>query len=164
MSFFFYFFSNFNYFYFTANLYTISIPPVVIDEKDVIQKPQPPGKRKELVQIREIGGCLASIWRNYFNEPITKVIYVIDTSNLCQISCAGVLFYSIVTDCRLQKTKFLLVLSKMDLAYRQMRNEALLMMQMEKFMKQIKQEVTIVQFSAISKEGIEEIYDWLAKD
>ena len=63
---------------------------------------------------------------------------------------------------RLQKTKFLLVLSKMDLAYRQMRNEALLMLQMEKFKKQIPQDITIVQFSAIDKEGIDEIYDWLA--
>lgn len=63
---------------------------------------------------------------------------------------------------RLQKAKFLLVLSKMDLAYRQMRNEALLMLQMEKFRKQIAQDITIVQFSAINKEGIDEIYEWLA--
>lgn len=74
----------------------------------------------------------------------------------------GVLLYSMLAEPRLKKTKFLLVLSKMDLAYRQMRNEALLMLQMEKFQKQIPQHITIVQFSAITKEGIDEVYDWLA--
>ncbi|XP_050071264.1 ADP-ribosylation factor-like protein 16 [Anopheles maculipalpis] len=145
-----------------TNLYTIKIPPIVIDEKDVNQKIPPPGKRKELVQVREVGGCLAPIWRDYLVSPVEKLIYVVDTSNLCQISAAGVLLYSMLAEPRLQKTKFLLVLSKMDLAYRQMRNEALLMLQMEKFQKQIPQHITIVQFSAITKEGIDEVYDWLA--
>ncbi|KXJ82851.1 ADP-ribosylation factor-like protein 16 isoform X2 [Aedes albopictus] len=136
-----------------TNLFTIKIPPVVIDEKDINVKPPPPPRKRDLVQVREVGGCLAPIWRDYLNRPVDKVIYVVDTSNLCQISAA---------EPRLQKAKFLLVLSKMDLAYRQMRNEALLMLQMEKFRKQIAQDITIVQFSAINKEGIDEIYEWLA--
>lgn len=72
-----------------TNLYTIKIPPIVIDEKDVNQKIPPPGKRKELVQVREVGGCLAPIWRDYLLNPVDKLIYVVDTSNLCQISAAG---------------------------------------------------------------------------
>ncbi|XP_055617137.1 ADP-ribosylation factor-like protein 16 isoform X2 [Toxorhynchites rutilus septentrionalis] len=118
-------------------------------------------RKREIVQVREVGGCLAPIWRDYLNKPVERIIYVVDTSNLCQISAAGVLLYSMLAEPRLQKAKFLLVLSKMDLAYRQMRNEALLMLQMEKFKKQIPQDITIVQFSAINKEGIDEIYDWL---
>lgn len=163
-----------------TNLFTIKIPPVVIDEKEINVKPPPPPRKRDLVQVREVGGCLAPIWRDYLNRPVDKIIYVVDTSNLCQISAAGefkvnfsyhaynndgfagVLLYSMLAEPRLQKAKFLLVLSKMDLAYRQMRNEALLMLQMEKFRKQIAQEITIVQFSAINKEGIDEIYEWLA--
>lgn len=145
-----------------TNLFTIKIPPVAIDEKDINVKPAPPPRKRDLVQVREVGGCLAPLWRDYLAKPVDKVIYVVDTSNLCQISAAGVLLYSMLAEPRLQKTKFLLVLSKMDLAYRQMRNEALLMLQMEKFQKQIPQAITIVQFSAIDKEGIDEIYDWLA--
>lgn len=72
-----------------TNLFTIKIPPVVIDEKDINVKPPPPPRKRDLVQVREVGGCLAPIWRDYLNRPVDKVIYVVDTSNLCQISAAG---------------------------------------------------------------------------
>lgn len=47
----------------------------------------------------------------------------------------------------------------MDFSYRQMRNEALLMMQMRELEKQVTQKLTIMQASAISNEGIDEIYE-----
>ncbi|KAH8273573.1 hypothetical protein KR018_001850 [Drosophila ironensis] len=114
------------------------------------------------IQILEIGGSMAPLWRQYF-EDVKKLIYVVDTSNLCQISAAGVLFYSILTEPRLQKVKILLVLAKMDYSYRQMRNEALLMLQMSKLQKQIRQQVTIVEASAVTKVGLDTIYDWLQR-
>lgn len=63
---------------------------------------------------------------------------------------------------RLQRARVLLVLSKMDLAYRQMRNEALLMLQMEKLCKQIRQTVTVVEASALTDLGHDQIIKWLA--
>lgn len=51
----------------------------------------------------------------------------------------------------------------MDVSYRQMRNEALLMLQMRRFEKEIKQKITITEASAISGEGREEILNWLKK-
>ncbi|BFF95633.1 ADP-ribosylation factor-like protein 16 [Drosophila madeirensis] len=114
------------------------------------------------IQILEIGGSMAPLWRQYF-EDVKKLIYVVDTSNLCQISAAGVLFYSILTEPRLQKVKILLVLAKMDYSYRQMRNEALLMLQMSKLQKQIRQQVTIVEASAVNKVGLDSIYEWLQR-
>ncbi|XP_030383815.1 ADP-ribosylation factor-like protein 16 [Scaptodrosophila lebanonensis] len=117
---------------------------------------------KKFIQILEIGGSMAPLWRQYF-EDVQKLIYVVDTSNLCQISAAGVLFYSILTEPRLQKVKILLVLTKMDYSYRQMRNEALLMLQMSKLQKQIRQQVTIVEASAVTKVGLDNIYEWLKR-
>lgn len=38
--------------------------------------------------VREIGGEMAAMWTNYLAN-VTKILYVIDTSNLCQISAAG---------------------------------------------------------------------------
>lgn len=73
----------------------------------------------------------------------------------------GVLLYSLLAEPRLQRAKVLLVLSKMDLAYRQMRNEALLMLQMDKLCKQIRQKVTIVEASALSELGHDQIIKWL---
>lgn len=51
----------------------------------------------------------------------------------------------------------------MDFSYRQMRNEALLMMQMRELEKQVPQEITIIQASAIDNEGVDEIIEWLSK-
>lgn len=48
-------------------------------------KPLPPLKS---IRILEIGGAMAPIWRQYFAD-VKKLMYVVDTSNLCQISAAG---------------------------------------------------------------------------
>lgn len=40
------------------------------------------------VTVMEIGGTMAPMWSNYLNN-VAKILYVIDTSNLCQISAAG---------------------------------------------------------------------------
>ncbi|CAD6998345.1 unnamed protein product [Ceratitis capitata] len=112
------------------------------------------------IRILEIGGAMAPLWRQYY-ENVSKIIYVVDTSNLCQISAAGVLLYSILAEPRLQRCRVLLVLAKMDYAYRQMRNEALLMLQISKLQKEIRQELTIVEASAVDQTGLDAIYAWL---
>lgn len=50
----------------------------------------------------------------------------------------------------------------MDLAYRQMRNEALLMLQYHKLKKEISQTIEIVETSSITCAGHAQILDWLA--
>lgn len=50
----------------------------------------------------------------------------------------------------------------MDLAYRQMRNEALLMLQFDKLKKQIRQTIQIVETSAINCDGHQKILEWLS--
>lgn len=74
------------------------------------------------------------------------------------------MLYSLLAEPRLQTAKVLIVLTKMDLAYRQMRNEALLMIQLEKLKKQIRQTVTVVETSALSTLGHDQILNWLADD
>ncbi|XP_063706995.1 ADP-ribosylation factor-like protein 16 [Culicoides brevitarsis] len=138
-----------------TNIFTIKLP---VKETEGKKKTN----AKQYVQIRELGGTMAPMWKNYYDD-VEKIMYVIDTSNLCQISAAGVLLYSILSEPRLQHVKIIIILTKMDFSYRQMRNEALLMMQMRELEKQVSQKLTIMQASAISNEGIDEIFDWLAK-
>lgn len=45
--------------------------------------------------VLEIGGSMAPMWKNYLSN-VTKIIYVVDTSNLCQISAAGFSAYFIM--------------------------------------------------------------------
>lgn len=49
----------------------------------------------------------------------------------------------------------------MDVAYRQMRNEALLMLQLKRLQKEVKQNITILETSAIDGEGVEKLYEWV---
>lgn len=92
---------------------------------------------------------------------IHKIIYVIDTSNLCQISAAGVLLYSFLVDPRLRNIKIALILNKMDVSYRQMRNEALLMLQYVRLQKEVTQKITVLETSGMTGQGIEELRGWL---
>lgn len=51
----------------------------------------------------------------------------------------------------------------MDYAYRQMRNEALLMLQIQRLKQQVPQEISIIEASAIDREGLDQIVEWLFK-
>ncbi|XP_059472616.1 ADP-ribosylation factor-like protein 16 [Neocloeon triangulifer] len=112
------------------------------------------------ITVREVGGSMAPIWKNYFNGT-SEIMYVVDTSNLCQIAAAGTMLYGILADPLLKRARILLVLTKMDVSYRQMRNEALLMLQMARLKKELGREITVLEASAMTGEGAEEIIEWL---
>ncbi|XP_065339576.1 ADP-ribosylation factor-like protein 16 [Cloeon dipterum] len=112
------------------------------------------------ISIKEVGGAMAPIWKNYY-VGTREIIYVVDTSNLCQIAAAGTMLYGILADQYLKSARILLVLTKMDVSYRQMRNEALLMLQMNRLKKEIGREITVLEASAMSGEGAAEIIEWL---
>lgn len=59
--------------------------------------------------------------------------------------------------------QFLIVLSKMDVSYRQMRNEALLMLQMKRLQSEVRQQITVLEASAITGDGRDKILEWLKK-
>ncbi|XP_014468913.1 PREDICTED: ADP-ribosylation factor-like protein 16 [Dinoponera quadriceps] len=110
--------------------------------------------------IKEIGGNMAPIWKHYFDK-IHKIIYVVDTSNLCQISAAGVLLYSFLVEPRLRNVKVALILNKMDVSYRQMRNEALLMLQYARLQREVTQRITVLETSGMTGQGVEDLRSWL---
>ena len=88
-------------------------------------------------------------------------MYVVDASNLCQISAAGVLLYSLLVEPRLENVKIALVLGKMDLSYRQMRNEALLMLHFARLQREVKQKIEVFEASGMTGQGVEELRSWL---
>lgn len=49
----------------------------------------------------------------------------------------------------------------MDLSYRQMRNEALLMLQYSRLQKEVTQELSVFETSGMNDQGIEELRNWL---
>ncbi|CAB3259331.1 unnamed protein product [Arctia plantaginis] len=126
--------------------------------------------KKQMISIREIGGEMAPLWHNYL-DGIEKVIYVVDTSNLCQISGAAVLLFTLLAEPRLKNAKvsllverknFILVLSKMDAAYRQMRNEALLMLQFARLSTELGNAPELLEASPLTGEGIDKLRTFIS--
>uniref|UniRef100_A0A1B6FG25 ADP-ribosylation factor-like protein 16 n=2 Tax=Cuerna arida TaxID=1464854 RepID=A0A1B6FG25_9HEMI len=114
------------------------------------------------VTIRELGGSMAPLWHHYF-QNISRVMFVVDASNLCQIAAAGVLLYTILSEPQLQNVKVLMVLAKMDASYRQMRNEALLILQYRRLKQEVSQHITTAEVSATTGEGLSVIIGWLGE-
>lgn len=80
-----------------TNIFEIKFPTKQEKKDDKPTKPSPvetmaqAAKRKMLlksIKILEIGGDMAPLWRQFFGN-VNKMVYVVDTSNLCQISAAG---------------------------------------------------------------------------
>lgn len=57
-----------------------------------------------ILDIRELGGTIAPLWPKYLKRA-RKILYVVDASDLCQISCAGVMLYSILGDSNCRHAK-----------------------------------------------------------
>ncbi|XP_028167624.1 ADP-ribosylation factor-like protein 16 [Ostrinia furnacalis] len=112
--------------------------------------------KKQTLSIREVGGEMAPLWSNYL-DGVEKIIFVVDTSNLCQISAAAVMLYTLLAEPRLKTAKFILVLSKMDAAYRQMRNEALLMLQFTRLCTELRHAPKLLEAAPLAGEGSEEL-------
>lgn len=83
-----------------TNIFQIKLPEKFSTVKSTIQANETVAKhrkpssstskssRNREITVLEIGGSMAPMWKNYLSN-VTKIIYVVDTSNLCQISAAG---------------------------------------------------------------------------
>lgn len=71
------------------------------------------------------------------------------------------LLYSFLVEPRLRNVKVALILNKMDVSYRQMRNEALLMLQYVRLQREVTQKITVLETSGMTGQGIEDLRSWL---
>ena len=70
-----------------------------------LEKPLKKSAKKNIT-IRELGGEMAVMWKNYYTESVEKIMFVVDTSNLCQISCAGKIFCTLFFVCLIKTFLF----------------------------------------------------------
>ncbi|XP_049888029.1 ADP-ribosylation factor-like protein 16 [Pectinophora gossypiella] len=141
--------------------YTYSPVPTIgtnIFDIDYVNK----NGKKQTVTVREVGGEMAPLWGNYL-DGVEKIIFVVDTSNLCQISAAAVMLYTLLAEPRLKYAKFILVLSKMDAAYRQMRNEALLLLQYKRLSAELPNAPILLEAAPLKGEGLDALKTCIAE-
>ncbi|KPI95338.1 E3 ubiquitin-protein ligase TRIM23 [Papilio xuthus] len=102
--------------------------------------------KKQVLSIREIGGEMVTLWNNYL-EGVEKVIFVVDTSNLCQISAAAVMLYTLLAEPKLRRSK--------------MRNEALLMLQYSRLCSDLVNVPALLEASPLTNTGIDALRAFL---
>lgn len=71
------------------------------------------------------------------------------------------MLYSFLVEPRLRNARVALILNKMDVSYRQMRNEALLMLQYARLQKEVTQKITVLETSGMTGQGVEDLRGWL---
>lgn len=77
-----------------TNIFRIKLPEKLSTTKKPSTTPAnttaiaKPSSKSKVITVLEIGGSMAPMWKNYLTN-VNKIVYVVDTSNLCQISAAG---------------------------------------------------------------------------
>ena len=115
---------------------------------------------KRKVNLREIGGSLAPLWKNFFDET-HAVIFIIDVSNNIQVSASTILLYDVLGSENLAKLPFLLLLNKTDLNSSLAIHELKFILRLNDLKRHITQNMKVVECSLKSGMGMQDIKDWL---
>ncbi|CAL8110844.1 unnamed protein product [Orchesella dallaii] len=117
-------------------------------------------EEKNYVGLREVGGSMSPLWPSYYN-PYKPIIYVIDSSNLFQVSIATVHLMEILSHEKLVRCRVLIVLAKTDLTDAKKLNLLKFMMRLDNIITQAGKRVSLLEASSVTGDGINEIRKWI---
>lgn len=118
--------------------------------------------RKKEITLRELGGCMGPIWKNYFKD-FSVLLYLVDMSNKTQVSSSCIQLLEVLTHDGVQHIPVLIVLNKMDMPGAMGRVEFDNLCQIGNIIKFAKQEITVLEASAKDGQGLQEIVGWIQK-
>lgn len=115
---------------------------------------------KKKYNIRELGGAMAPIWKNYYPDG-QAVIFVMDVSNGFQVSASTILFNDVLSsEALVENVPVLLLYNKMDLMSSSNVPELKFLMRINDILKR-RSRLDIIECSMKSGDGVQEIIDWL---
>ncbi|ODM92230.1 ADP-ribosylation factor-like protein 16 [Orchesella cincta] len=120
-------------------------------------------EEKNFVGIREVGGSMSPLWPSYYS-PYKPIVYVIDSSNLFQVSISTVHLMEILSHEKLIRCRVLIVLAKNDLTDTKKLNLLKFMMRLDNIINQAGKRVTLLESSSITGDGVEEIRKWIVEN
>ena len=91
-------------------------------------------------------------------------MFVIDSSNLFQVSISTVLLMEMLSHEKLVGTKFLIILAKKDLTNRKKLNHLKFMMRLDNIVSQMGNRISVEEVSSITGDGIEEVRTWINRN
>ncbi|XP_027018039.2 ADP-ribosylation factor-like protein 16 isoform X1 [Tachysurus fulvidraco] len=116
--------------------------------------------RKRRVTVRELGGCMGPIWPSYFRD-CTSVIFMVDSANITQISSSCIQLLFVLSAESLRSASVLVLFNKSDLQCTMSLEEMKSLFRMGDIIASAPQSITVLEISARSGEGLQEIINWL---
>ena len=111
--------------------------------------------------LREIGGAMAPIWKNYYKDA-NAVIYVIDKSNQFQISASCIMLLDMLSHPSIKRKNVLLLFNKSDFpssfSFKQLHK----IFRLDDLQKSCDNNLKIVECSCVQKNGFDEIIQWIS--
>lgn len=114
------------------------------------------------VELREVGGAVAPLWKKYFSEAHC-VIFIIDKSNQFQYSAACMLLLTCLSNSSLKNKAILILFNKVDFPSSMPMKQVSSIFRLNDIVKSEKHEIEVVECSCTEKTGFTQIHNWLKK-
>uniref|UniRef100_A0A3P8VHV6 ADP-ribosylation factor-like 16 n=1 Tax=Cynoglossus semilaevis TaxID=244447 RepID=A0A3P8VHV6_CYNSE len=116
--------------------------------------------KKKSVTVRELGGCMGPIWPSYFND-CSSVIFIVDSANIAQVSSSCVQLLSVLSAEPLRSASVLILFNKRDMPSTMSLTEMRSLFRMDDIVASAPQSITILEGSAHTGQGLQEVLNWL---
>lgn len=119
--------------------------------------------RRQDITVREVGGCMGPIWKNYLRDT-TALMYVIDISNRLQVAASCIQMLQILTTNNLSTVPVLVILNKIDLPDKMTQSELESLFRLSDTMVHGCRNIHQVEVSACTGKGFGLIFKWLEQN
>ena len=133
-------------------------PPTIPTVGTNIETLEIDAKRK--VTVRELGGAMAPIWANSY-EDCCSIVFLVDRSNATHLAATTMLLLEVLSADILQTKPFLLVLNKSDLTNIVGVRETSNIMRLDDMKETCSQHIDITEASCFTGDGVQYILDWI---
>ncbi|KAK2166856.1 hypothetical protein LSH36_34g03000, partial [Paralvinella palmiformis] len=116
--------------------------------------------KKTEITVRELGGCMAPIWHNYYKD-CQALMFMIDVSNKQQVSSSCIQLMDVINHEALQTADLLIILNKIDVQGCMSRLELDFVMRLNEIQKHARQKMTLLDISARQGKGLQEVTRWI---
>ncbi|KAM6904653.1 ADP-ribosylation factor-like protein 16 [Xenentodon cancila] len=116
--------------------------------------------KKKKLTIRELGGCMSPIWPSYFKD-CSSVMFMVDAANIAQISSSCIQLLSLLSAEPLCTASVLIIFNKRDMPCIMSLTEIKSLFRMDDIVASATQPITILELSARSGQGLQEVLSWL---
>ncbi|KAL8588966.1 hypothetical protein ACOMHN_065748 [Nucella lapillus] len=116
-------------------------------------------KKKE-VTVRELGGSMGPIWKNYYRDS-SAIMFVVDVSNRCQVASACIQLLTMLTHPQTTNTPVLLLLNKHDCPCVMSQSEVDWLLRLEELHQHATQKITVLEVSAKTGHGLDQVARWI---